>query len=77
MQCLAAGKLSDLGSMQEGPGDLSVLGCFCALLLKMNAESYVTKGQEFQFCLMTHFIVGLQSILSCTYFLYKLLNLPT
>lgn len=83
MQGLAAGKLSDPGSMQEGPGHLSVLSRFCALLLKMNAKIYVTKGQLFQFCLVTHLVVGLQSILIVvpTYFtrfyicLYKKLQL--
>lgn len=63
MQGLAARKLSDPGSMQEGPGDLGVLSHFCALLLKMNAKSYVTEGQLFQFCLILHFVVGLQCIL--------------
>ena len=63
MPGLAIRKLSDPGLMQECPGDLGVLSYFCALLLKMNAKSYVTKGQLFQFCFVIHFVVGLQSLL--------------
>lgn len=53
MQGPAAGKLSDPGSVQEGPGELCVLSHFCALLLKMNTKNSVIKGQLFQFCPVT------------------------
>lgn len=50
MQNPAAGKFSDPGLVQEGPGDLCILSHFCALLLKMNTNNSVAKGE---FCTVT------------------------